>query len=561
MFAKSSNPWWRGIAAVLAALLLQGCPRPEPDTSEASLAHVDSCASSPAVSPSATLPIFRLDSPDSAAGVARLGALGSLVGLTGPPRLRDGRVALENDTLSLEVYLASNAVWFEDRAWLWNLDARPTLAPPALARFRARSLLAQPAFALEAPFHFVESMGRTVMVRFDRRMGRIAETNLDLQLDYQVRVRVDGVGDLPVAGGGGKLEVVLGDTGRVIGFSSFWRATKGVDRNARLIPRASADESFLEGTERLNLISCTSELAYYAAPPSVRQDYLYPVWLYSAVGLADGDTVHYREVVVPATDFAPPEPAAAPPAVSGSAVPIPDPDREDGGGGRLEGGTAWIDAKLPHARENTRGFVEGLAASGGTVVFDHGPGKAARSDWIEDDDDVVDRVDLVFYTGHADRNGWSLDNGNVATRLIGSLRQNPPDHWGNRDLEWILIGACGPLQDIAIGTSRSGVFDRWGGAFDGLHMLLGFGSDSRDTPEEGRTLTRYALEGRTLLNAWLRAARETQPSTIKRQPVWAGALFPYKGTAHAGNDHLWGRGSVSVDIRDPEGFIAIWSTV
>lgn len=565
MSLKSSDRWVL-LGLALTALVAAALWRPRgsaapPHGLRPTVTRVDSCAASPALPPGVALPIFRVAAADSKAGVDQLGALGRLVGLSGIPQVRDGRMVLENDTLALEVYLASNAVWFEDRARLWNPDAHPVLPPPPAIKSAASGVLAQPAFALDAPFRWAESVGRTVMARFARDSGRVQMVDLDVQIDFEARVRVDAVGELRVAGGGGKAEVVLGDSGRVIGFSSFWRAVGGVDRTMALESRAAADRRFLDGAERLAILSCTAELAYYAAPPSMRQDYLYPVWLYSAVALAGVDTVHLRETVVPATTFAPPEPS--PPAPTNVTPPFEnrDPDPEDGGGvARLEGGTAWIDDNLRRALENTRGFVEGLKAAGGSVGFDHEPRNALQEDWIDEDDKVVDRVDLVFYTGHAEKDGWALKDKNVSKGLVGSLQVNVPDYWGDGDEEWIVIGACGPLQDLAIGTSRSEVFVRWGGAFDGLHILLGYGSDSRDTPEEGRALLRYAMEGRTMLNAWLRAAQETQPTTIKQRPVWAGALFPYKGVAHSGNDHLWGWGAVSEDILVPDGFIAVWTT-
>ncbi|MFP5298972.1 MAG: DUF6345 domain-containing protein, partial [Actinomycetota bacterium] len=55
--------------------------------------------------------------------------------------------------------------------------------------------------------------------------------------------------------------------------------------------------------------------------------------------------------------------------------------------------------------------------------------------------------------------------------------------WGDRDLEFATIAACGPLQET---TGAGDLRTRWGRAFQGLHILNGYATVSGDSPDEGR---------------------------------------------------------------------------
>ena len=118
----------------------------------------------------------------------------------------------------------------------------------------------------------------------------------------------------------------------------------------------------------------------------------------------------------------------------------------------FEAGTSWIGQSggLPGSQSNAQGFVDGLAADGWLVNFNWGDANAWESDWRRNDDTWVDAADFVFYTGHANMNGWTLsspDDGSLSFTEVGAGPAAPGDLWGQNDLEWIIIAACGPLQD------------------------------------------------------------------------------------------------------------------
>jgi hypothetical protein len=184
------------------------------------------------------------------------------------------------------------------------------------------------------------------------------------------------------------------------------------------------------------------------------------------------------------------------------------------------------------------------------------------------DDSWVDAADFVFYTGHANRDGWVLsapDDGALTSVEIGANPAVPGDLWGQQDLEWIIIAACGPLQDDLLSAGGGDVLGRWDGAFDGLHSLMGYGAITFDTTDEGRRVVHYAREGTPLIDAWLRTGQEIQPaSNGEAAPdgptVWVGAMWVSKPGADPRLDHLWGHGAVSADPTAPTGLACMWTT-
>ena len=169
-------------------------------------------------------------------------------------------------------------------------------------------------------------------------------------------------------------------------------------------------------------------------------------------------------------------------------------------------------------------------------------------------DNYVDNADFVFYTGHANINGWVLavtgGDGWLDFTETGASPGNPGDLWGQSKLEWVMIAACGPLQDDVIFGGGGDVFARWDGAFDGIHTLLGYGAITYDNTDEGRKVAQYCKGGSTVINSWFRAAQEIQPSTNGASApdgptVWVGAMWVGKDGADPFNDHAWDYGSVS----------------
>lgn len=218
----------------------------------------------------------------------------------------------------------------------------------------------------------------------------------------------------------------------------------------------------------------------------------------------------------------------------------------------LQVGTEWIGESqgLGGSSGNAGGWVQENRDEGTTVAFDWGDFSAWEQDFKDpafegDDSDWVDDVDMLFYTGHANADGWTFPG----NRDDGFLHFTEA-RYGNTDLEWLVIAACGPLQLTSGGKSWA---ERWGPAFRGLHMMLAYATVSNDNTVEGRLLASH-IHGVSFLGftfgqlsirqAWAATATEVQPSSV----VYAmmGAVRGDGVTNY--NDYFWGKGPVGPDI-------------
>jgi hypothetical protein len=510
-----------------------------------------------------SLPIFVLAPPDSS--TRKLRELAAAVFEQRDSLLPIGtiesvgaRKVLEHDTFVAELF-NSGGFWIADRRQLWNPNLRP-LVPNADS---VRSLVPDLASVFELPGGrgqdvdcewFVDS---TVAVQLQGVAPghRTTPWLVDRHATCRGRVQLPGRGTIPIVGGGNQLRVYFGDSGRVIAASGVWRTPTG-SFSAPLVSRAETDSIFrsLIGTATI-LPAEPPTLAYYSAPSADRQQRLYPVWVYRAVIHAAGRHADVRDIFVPATRYHE-EPAGA-----GTSFA---PQRAAGLHGLVRppylAGTEFVQNGLLEAEANVAGFASTLEQGNWRIEFAGKDGKAHLDDWITNDDRRVDSVSFVFYTGHAADFGWSLQAGNVWLKNtdVGAAADAAHDFWGDRHLKWLVIAACGPLQDVSVDTGGD-VFARWTGAFDGLRLLMGYATRSYDTPSEGARLAGYALEGEPLVDAWLRTASETQSRQPDGQPVWAGVLYPVFASGDARNDHLSDAGMAATG--PPTGFIAMWTSI
>lgn len=526
-----------------------------------------------------SLPIFRLSRPEvdhltiaeKAARLLRLDEFDTTE-TKGAIRARSGAV-------SVEVHRSSGGIWAADTNRLWQIGAESTETNQDQTAELGRRIAVERDLlpVLDRPFAVRElTPGRTQTAVVNARGQRTDERVIHRSARWAVEIDLgDGVA-VPVVGGGGKFGLTLAGSGEVVGLHGVWRPV-AESFDAKAISRDELDERFRELAKGLDIEAFDSNLAYYSAPAALEQEFLYPVRLYRAVARFGERSVPLRVIMLPATEFGPPPPEPQP-VIKRVRRARGVPTLAQGVKRSLatlrwpwlipfEAGTSWIGESggLGGSAGNIQGFVDGMTADGWRINFNWGDANAWESDWRRNDDDWVDAADFVFYTGHASMDGWVLSNPDDGFLAFNEVA-GQADLYGRNDLEWVVIAACGPLQDALLSAGGGDVFNRWSPAFDGLHLLLGYGAITFDNSDEGRLLVRYAREGQTLVNAWFRTATEVQPSTNGAAPpdgpdVWVGAVWPYKGgVPPVENDHLWGHGSVSPDIPNPDGFVAMWTT-
>jgi hypothetical protein len=203
---------------------------------------------------------------------------------------------------------------------------------------------------------------------------------------------------------------------------------------------------------------------------------------------------------------------------------------------------------LPGCNADVGGFKTRMALNGIPTQFFWTNLAAWEQDFKDpskpggDDNHYADDVDATMYCGHANGDGFTFPGAHGD----GFLHYNDA-FWGNRDLEWLGIAACGPLQTTSGGLQW---WQRWQPAFGGLHLLLGYETTSFDVTGEGWDWANGMLGNfwwgapLTVRQAWIQMAINNQPSSVR----WAVmGVFGTGGTWNW-NDYFWGKGPSGPDI-------------
>ncbi len=535
------------------------------------------------------LPIYRL-APANVSTASVIDTAARVFGVRDNYRLTENghRIGLQSGSLTVEMETASGAVWAADQSQLFNPNLRPTLGSDKEALALAKSLCDERGLLPKLPDGIRWGHPLVAGTRLSTLTdGKQEDARLDLQVVFPVEVS-----GFPVVGGGGDFTVVFGDKMEPIGFHGGWRdVIEQFDANVIDPKAAEADFAKHCETGSLKLESVSSYVAYYAAPGSESQQFLAPVYVVGGYAVVGDQRVPLRTALFPATEFGPkvvwpepqtPRPSKARPPVIKRKEKAKGSTKQGASGPQTlmagaaltatkpwEAGASWIGmyGGLPGSKKNAQGFIDAWRADGWIIDFNWGDAAAFESDWRRNDDVWVDNADFVFYTGHANMNGWVLaspDDGSLQFTEVGNAPDAPGDLWGQNDLEWVVIAACGPLQDNVISPGGGSVLARWDGAFDGLHQLLGYGSVTNDNEVEGKLLAQYCREGQTVISAWFRTAKEVQPSTNGYSApdgptVWVGAMWASKAGADPANDHAWSHGSVSADPVSPTTLSCMWT--
>jgi hypothetical protein len=207
-------------------------------------------------------------------------------------------------------------------------------------------------------------------------------------------------------------------------------------------------------------------------------------------------------------------------------------------------GTEWIGTcgGLGGSAGNAGGFVSRFASSGISTAFNWGDNNAWEIDFKDaslggQDQYYADAVDLVFYTGHANGAGFSF-----CSSVNDTWLDYTDARWGQTQIEWLVIAACGPLQD-----DGGAWVSRWQPAFQGLHLLMGYADISWDNTVEGSTLADALLryDHHPVRLAWVESANAGQPAGV---PYAYMGVYGPNWTAPNWNDYFHGMGPVGEDM-------------
>jgi hypothetical protein len=484
---------------------------------------------------------------------------------------------VRRDSRSLEMN-SDGEIWFEDAAKLWNPSTPDGLLPPrsraeamALALFDEINLMPRTnnVATISAPV-VVNSGTRTAVARPNASGGYEHEDchTIDAYVALGPRIHIPGTGESPpavveVIGRGGKVGVVYGTGSQIIGLNASWRPIVVSELAPALEPHPEDLPS--AGQTPLIVDRENIQLVYRATVLADGRHALCPYWIFRVFFLDDeGYRRRSWDVTAPAARFDLPRKFIAFP----DHPPRTEQDRPNEGPGYAVG-ASWKTGGNSAATTHAQNLLMQATAEKWNVRFAWRDRDAWESDWSANAADWADAVDLAYYAGHAYDGGWKLtdpktgDDRFLFRRTVADL---DPDRLllGRQRLKWILVGACGPLQDECATGGSENVF-KWSGAFDGLRLIAGFASTVSGFTDEGARAFKLAREGVPLARAWLRAARQAQPigydgaSQAQAASRWAALLAIESDGGSALDDCLPGHGPALADVSGPIRFRGLWA--
>jgi hypothetical protein len=204
------------------------------------------------------------------------------------------------------------------------------------------------------------------------------------------------------------------------------------------------------------------------------------------------------------------------------------------------------------------------AQPGWTGVFELGNAEAWERDFKRaflggNENIVIDQVDLALFTGHGTfgRDVWDPTWESRRRALCFGVEEDDlylvpgeggrwsdgTHSWGDVDLEWLALVTCQTMRDHRY----------WANGMNGLHLILGWKTDSQDWPFFGASWAIHLIAGRTVTQAWFSAADGIYDP---RDGPWiAGVIGEERDNL---NDHLWGVGDVSPDP-EPDAWYHYWT--
>jgi hypothetical protein len=182
--------------------------------------------------------------------------------------------------------------------------------------------------------------------------------------------------------------------------------------------------------------------------------------------------------------------------------------------------TGW--PPLTNTEFNIENFYNLMGTVGGySREFNFGEAAAWETDFKYDalggnDSAWVDAVDLVYYQGHGHPDGIFF-----SSHRDDHFLDHSEARWGDGDLEWIVLDAFSLLAWE--NENGENVFERWGSAFQGLHMICSFATESQNARVRGLAFAEHLTSpyyNLTIKDAWFKACAATEESSH-----WAAVLY------------------------------------
>ena len=244
------------------------------------------------------------------------------------------------------------------------------------------------------------------------------------------------------------------------------------------------------------------------------------------------------------------------------------PDRVSGTGddGKLEVGVEWMNHfpnpadDRSHWDESCDGLYNQLLSDGWQSVFHWTDYNAWETDFKRaalggNENTIADSADIAMICTHGAGEYDTFWNKNLSSVYFGSSHSDhhlsPGDAYrsfGDSDLEWLAFDSCSVLSD----GGPAPYFNRgyWAATMDGLHLLLGFKNTMYVwAPGDGllwgfymkgfKFGSIYLMPPFSVTQAWFQAVDYVQPSVTCARIL--------AETPDNFNDHLWGKGYVSLD--------------
>jgi len=466
---------------------------------------------------------------------------------------------------TLDIDSIKGAIWFQrnDFFQFSQRGSRPVPSSPetppntdgflAVAGRFAQSKLASVLRMTLAP----RSANSTRVVVWDHGT-RTELPSRNLYKSFGFVLDIEGVGQVPAIGSGLKFGFEsepkrLG--GRVTQFHWGGSVITG-QRSAAVITSAEAQRRFAamypEGPVSIRRV----ELVYRLLDGE--KAYLVPTWLCEGRATVGGKRINTGAISIPASEFEP----------SMIAAPAPGPFAIRSTTGAVDWSAA--DASLPRVLISWRGVDVALATSEVTVdalvqhlhpawvcrVFDKAD--AHERDWHAFAAQGLEQANLAWYVGHADGGSIRLSEPAAEWLTCADVRFR-----GN--VGCVVVDGCGPLQDTVTNSKTQSVFKRWASTFQGLHVLLGFGTPQTANSVQSPTALRYALDPASPMpigTAWFRALREHQAHRTSHGQTWGAGMFLMSdGEDSALGDFLLTHGSVLPPPPDNGRLKGIWFPV